>query len=394
MANNVYIGSRYVPIFDGTWNASKVYEPLTIVEYGNSSYTSKRQVPAGTLPTNTTYWALTGNYNGLIAALQNDVAQNTQDIEDIQNTISEKTEIVVFGDSWAHSGTSQLQTALRNHFPSCTVHNYSVGGAKFTGPNTYYSQAATFNADTTFDKTKIKFVVLILGVNDFRGGLTRADFNSNLNALYDNIFANIEKVPCYWLNSYTAENDWTASPSRDLLTQYNYFYAISWHIARKISPILSFDMVSEMDTANYFHPTDGAYTTLFDNLCRCILGVPYKRFRYGGERYVGVVNDPNISGAFADFFIEYWLTDGILTIKLHIATAGAYSVASGTNAIFTRDLPYNVPDRLLIGVGVNLRPQSDHKTIKLVVINATEHTNAGYTSTSTGYIEQITKVQL
>ena len=70
MANNVYIGSRYVPIFDGDWDATKVYEPLTIVNYNGGSYTSKRTVTAGTLPTNTNYWALTGNYNGQIAALQ------------------------------------------------------------------------------------------------------------------------------------------------------------------------------------------------------------------------------------------------------------------------------------------------------------------------------------
>ena len=69
MAVREYIGARYVPIFDGDYDAGKVYEPLTIVTYNNSSYTSKTTVPAGTLPTNTTYWALTGNLNGAIVDL-------------------------------------------------------------------------------------------------------------------------------------------------------------------------------------------------------------------------------------------------------------------------------------------------------------------------------------
>ena len=73
MANNVYIGSRYVPIFDGTWDNTKSYEALVIVEYGNNTYTSKKPVPAGTLPTNNTYWALTGNYNGQINNLQKQI---------------------------------------------------------------------------------------------------------------------------------------------------------------------------------------------------------------------------------------------------------------------------------------------------------------------------------
>ena len=82
MANNVYIGARYVPKFDGDYDATKVYEPLTIVMYNGSSYTSKRTVLAGILPTNTDYWANTGNLNGMITALQNA-------INNINNTISD-----------------------------------------------------------------------------------------------------------------------------------------------------------------------------------------------------------------------------------------------------------------------------------------------------------------
>lgn len=98
MPNNVYIGSRYVPIFDGNWDNTKVYEPLTIVNYNGGSYTSKQTVPAGTLPTNTTYWALTGNYNGQIANLQQQITAIegiigdsssglVKDVDDIEATI-------------------------------------------------------------------------------------------------------------------------------------------------------------------------------------------------------------------------------------------------------------------------------------------------------------------
>lgn len=84
MANNVYIGMRYVPIFMGDWSNSVAYEALSIVSYGNNTYTSKKPVPVGTLPTNTDYWALTGNYNGQIAQLQSDVSDLQSEVSNMK----------------------------------------------------------------------------------------------------------------------------------------------------------------------------------------------------------------------------------------------------------------------------------------------------------------------
>lgn len=85
MANNVYIGMRYVPIFDGDWDPSKSYEALVIVQYGNNTYTSKRPVPVGTLPTDTDYWALTGDYNGQISALDSRIDVLEAKIPEVEN---------------------------------------------------------------------------------------------------------------------------------------------------------------------------------------------------------------------------------------------------------------------------------------------------------------------
>lgn len=48
------------------WDKTKTYEPLTIVYHQGNSYTSRQSVPAGVNITDTTYWALTGNYNAQI----------------------------------------------------------------------------------------------------------------------------------------------------------------------------------------------------------------------------------------------------------------------------------------------------------------------------------------
>lgn len=108
MANNIYIGMRYVPLFDGPYNSEKVYEPLTVVEYNNSSYTSKKQVPAGVLPTNTEYWARSGDFNAQyneldarITAAEDDAAQAISDAGEAL-TASEKIGEVPYYDITQH----------------------------------------------------------------------------------------------------------------------------------------------------------------------------------------------------------------------------------------------------------------------------------------------------
>lgn len=88
MAMRQYVGARYVPLFDGNWSATKSYEPLTIVMYGNTSYISKVQVPAGTLPTNNTYWAETGNYNGQITTINNRLDDLESQISNVSDNLS------------------------------------------------------------------------------------------------------------------------------------------------------------------------------------------------------------------------------------------------------------------------------------------------------------------
>lgn len=56
------------------WDKTKTYEPLTIVYHEGNSYTSRQSVPAGVDITDTTYWALTGNYNAQIEQYRRETA--------------------------------------------------------------------------------------------------------------------------------------------------------------------------------------------------------------------------------------------------------------------------------------------------------------------------------
>lgn len=85
MSVRQYIGARYVTkIYENSldpssaeWEGGRAYEPLTLVTYLNSSYLSKKEVPAsvGDPASNPAYWVVTGAYNGQIATLQNQIDQ-------------------------------------------------------------------------------------------------------------------------------------------------------------------------------------------------------------------------------------------------------------------------------------------------------------------------------
>lgn len=75
MANNIYVGNRYVPVFANPveWDNLREYEPLTIVTYQGTAYTSRKTVPVGTDLSNTEYWVVTGNYNAQVEMYRREV---------------------------------------------------------------------------------------------------------------------------------------------------------------------------------------------------------------------------------------------------------------------------------------------------------------------------------
>lgn len=118
---NTYVGMRYVPIFGGQWDATADYEPLTIVTYQGNSYTSRTFVPAGTTVDNTTYWALTGNYNA-------QVEQYRQEVVSLRDSIGPSTRV--------YETLEDLQDADVNLGSLATILGRSEAGDQ--GAATYY----------------------------------------------------------------------------------------------------------------------------------------------------------------------------------------------------------------------------------------------------------------
>lgn len=168
---NVYHGARYVPLITGPWSSTTAYEPLSIVTYEGNSYTSRTFVPAGTAPTNETYWVATGNYNAQVEQYRKEVADLTSTVNDQQTEITSlqnqvttimSHKIVFCGDSYGDTGDNNNWVDFTASMCNITEFvNACVSGASFAGAIPYSDQLN--NSGINFTPTE---VILCGGIND------------------------------------------------------------------------------------------------------------------------------------------------------------------------------------------------------------------------------------
>lgn len=80
------IGARYVPKFMGTYDNTRAYEALMVVDNGlGTTYIAKIPVPADTPLSDDTYWALYGASSGSSLNLQMQIDQINDDINDMKD---------------------------------------------------------------------------------------------------------------------------------------------------------------------------------------------------------------------------------------------------------------------------------------------------------------------
>lgn len=237
MGTRQYIGARYVPRFsnvnNGIWSNVYTYEPLTIVKNGNDYYTSKKEVPTGIAITNTEYWVLTGNYNGAISEIHNeiDVINGSiltmgGQISTLENTANNNIwhgkKVVVYGDSLSSISTNYWQYMVEID-PTIDITNRAVGGTRINDAESLLAAATDLY---TFD-----IIVLAYGTNSWANTAIRPMVQS-----YQACFRTIgTKAPMAQIVCiapfYSYRNDYTNGTENDLhLSLVDYCNAIM-HIA-------------------------------------------------------------------------------------------------------------------------------------------------------------------
>lgn len=162
-----YIGARYVPKFAEPleWQANTAYEPLTIVTYNANSYTSKIPVPANINPTNSEYWANTGNYNQQIELYRENVISYSKSTPFTSAMIEGNKKVLICGDSVGKGtgGTKNIEYYLNEYYPNNQIETTAVGGAHFStvnGGDTIYSNLIA-GKENNYD-----YIIIVGGVNE------------------------------------------------------------------------------------------------------------------------------------------------------------------------------------------------------------------------------------
>ena len=130
MALNQYIGARYVPLITGEWDATISYEALSVVLYQGSSYTSICSVPVGVPPTNTAFWALTGNYNAQVEQYRQEVLNISSELSSIKPKVESNTNNITSIKTWAFytelNGITNVNADIFKTFVAHCYINYSL----------------------------------------------------------------------------------------------------------------------------------------------------------------------------------------------------------------------------------------------------------------------------
>jgi len=345
MAIRQYVGARYVPKFSdvngGVWDDSYTYEPLTIVRHGNDYYTSKKEVPTGIAITNTEYWVLTGNYNGAISELQDEIDAISEEIsgftDDItaingsiltmggqistlestaNNNIWHGKKVVVYGDSLSSIDTNYWQYMVELD-PSIEITNRAVGGTRIQDAET------RLNAAT--DLASFDIIVLAYGTNSWANTALRPMVQSYQQCF--NIIgtkAPMAQIVCI-APFYSYRTDYTNGTENTLrLSLIDYCNAIM-HIA-SINGAIGINLydIAGVNVNNYtslLQNSDGIYVHQTEALGRRIARLLIE----------GVVTpDP----AYGYSYVETGTTSGLIIIKTPIftllATRGAVPIAALT----------------------------------------------------------------
>lgn len=304
-----YTGMRYVPVFADPpeWSSANSYEPLEIVIHEGNSYTSKTFVPVGIDISNSTYWALTGNYNAQVEQYRQQVQQfdgritkNTEDIAvntaDIAN-LSEKTSMLAHSkdfkgsnilyvtDSWGVNTTGVTKPYVNSlgDILGANLTSLSVGSTGYIsgGTNNFVNRLKAW-ADANPGKTgDIDYVMVCGSSNDYPH--TTSEIAAAVNQFVSyalSAFPNAQVVvipqfasnkPAYASVDTADDNLWRKVNAAATAAYYNNL----WHRTRFIPNTfyaLAFTPASFMSSDN-IHLTQSGHNYLAKWLSEALLGV-------------------------------------------------------------------------------------------------------------------------
>lgn len=269
----------------------------------------------------------------------------------ITNITENKTEIILFGDSWVDYNSDKDNVRIPQILTSSlglTVHNYSHGGTGFTVSQGYMEQLDEFKNDTSFDHTKIKYCILVAGLNEYNPQHSAESFINNLRLWIDKA-RTLTTAPIYWFFDYSMVNDVREELSRTFAPQRDYFNTIKTGLNRDISCTNMMGWVewspytNNWNTANYYHPNVNGSIQVAMNMVAVLTGNTPIIYCYA--YIIGTWDNPNNKN-----LSKMWLVFHMYGEQLYVSFE-VPTYAKGTNPTayeyditFNHNLPAELPD--------------------------------------------------
>ena len=284
--------------------------------------------------------------------------------EIVETTNINKSEVILFGDSWADYNSDKDNVRIPQTISATlglTVHNYSHGGTGFIVKNGYMEQLDEFKADNSFDHKKVKYCILIAGLNEYNPKTSSVTFTTYLQNWVDKA-KTLTDAPIFWFFDYSMVNDERDTLSRQYYPQQIYFEYISSHVSRDIKSVnmqgwVEFSRIkNNWNTQNYYHPNNQGSEQVGTNICRTLQGLEPIMHSYCTIDLTWK-NTSNLSLSKAS--VEYTMKVGRLfaNTRVPISAIGATTPSSFS---FIPELSHNIPayfhdSETKIGDNINIR---------------------------------------
>lgn len=239
------------------------------------------------------------------------------DINDYINTLN-MDQLVIFGDSWTNETSDKnLWPELVRNSLNLNKNNYGQSGALICGnrTNDLTNQISLFT-NSEIDKNKVKFIIILAGINDYRASETTNNIITYLNNFYSQLTTLCPNAKLIYISN--CQSPKTAIQSRywnDIAKGLQYFSCI------KLDHIFS---ASNM-TSNMFHLNEDAQKIL----AKLIINT----FKYLPNN-VSLKNERIFSNDDIEIYYTSQIIDNLVIINIifkPIVSKTSYSITANDN---------------------------------------------------------------
>lgn len=221
-----------------------------------------------------------GDLDDLETTNKDNMVNAVNEVKALADTkVTELTEIVIFGDSWSDPTSLDAIWGTDEYIGAelgLNVHNYALSGGFLSGTDStsLEAQVNTFTSDSNVNKSLVKYIVILGGINDYRNNVTFVTLATKIEEQIAEL-----KILCPQAKILYASNcQWYYDK-----IQGDYWCGVHQDI-RANSKIVTYNMFGTLgypvfNSNNYFHLTQTGQKIMMSNIIASLTGGEIQHFQ-------------------------------------------------------------------------------------------------------------------